>query len=122
MEEVNIEEMFEKEYLKKDPVRRYQFEEYNKSLCMSNMYPEADPENSVIIAPGEGKTPKNVLYDDDWDIKAFPHLNSLDGKYGLHYTRDTKLPDQYYFIQRICNVNPKFSRSPAYVYADSKEY
>ena len=41
------------------------FEEYNKSLCMSNMYPEADPENSVIIAPGEGKTPKNVLYDDD---------------------------------------------------------
>ena len=76
--------MIENEYLKKDPVRRFQFEEYNKSLCMSNMYPEVDPENSVIIAPGEGKTPKNVLYDDDWDIKAFPHLNSPDGKYGLH--------------------------------------
>ena len=48
---------------------------------MSNMYPEAAPENSVIVAPEEGKVPKNVLYDDDWDIKAFPHLNSPDGKY-----------------------------------------
>ena len=70
----------EKEYLEKDPVRKYQFEDYNKSLCMSNMYPEAAPENSVIVAPGEGKVPKNVLYDENWDIKAFPHLNSHDGK------------------------------------------
>ena len=36
-EEVTIEEILEKEYLKKDPVRKYQFEDYNKSLCMSNM-------------------------------------------------------------------------------------
>ena len=117
IEEVCIEEILENEYLKKDPVRRYQFEDYNKSLCMSNMYPEVDPVNSVILAPGEGKIPKNVLFDDDWDIKAFPHLNSPDGKYGLHHDRVRRLPDQYYFIQRICNVNDKFARSPAYVYA-----
>ena len=61
--------------------------------------------------------PKNVLYDDDWDIKAFPHLNSPDGKYGLHFVREIKLSSQYYFIQRICNKNPKFAKSPSYVYA-----
>ena len=116
-EETCIEEMLENDYLKNDPVRKFQFEDYNKSLCMSNMYPEMGPENSVIVAPGEGKIPKNVLYDDDWDIKAFPHLNSPDGKYGLHFDRTTRLSSQYYFIQRICNNNPKFARSPAYVYA-----
>ena len=116
-EEVSIQEIIENEYLKKDPVRRYQFEDYNKSLCMSNMYPEVDPINSIILAPGEGKIPKNVLFDDDWDIKAFPHLNSPDGKYGLHHQRETRLQDQYYFIQRICNSNSVFARSPSYVYA-----
>ena len=116
-EEVCIEELLEKEYLDKDPVRKYQFEDYNKSLCLSNMFPEAEEVNSVIVAPGEGKVPKNVLYDNDWDIKAFPHINSPDGKYGLHHKREIRLTDQYYFIQRICNKNPKFSKSPAYVYA-----
>ena len=29
-EEISIEEILENEYLKKDPVRRYQFEDYNK--------------------------------------------------------------------------------------------
>ena len=116
-EEPCFEELLETEYLKKDPVRKYQFDDYNKSLCMSNMYPEVAPENSVIVAPGEGKVPKNVLYDDDWDIKAFPHLNSPDGKYGLHHSRETRLMDQYYFVQRICNKEQIFARSPAYVYA-----
>ena len=84
---------------------------------MSNMYPKIRPENSVILAPGEGKIPQHTLYDNDWDIKAFPHINSPDGKYGLHHDRQVKLSDQFYFIQRICNQNPKFAKSPAYVYA-----
>ena len=84
---------------------------------MSNMFPEMGPENSIIVAPGEGKRPQNLLFDTDWDILAFPHLNSPDGKFGLHHQRETKLQDQYYFIQRICNKDPKFARSPAYVYA-----
>ena len=112
-----IEEILEEEYLKKDPVKKFQFNDYNKSLCMSNMYPEMGTENSIIVAPAEGKRPQNILNDTDWDIMAFPHLNSPDGKYGLHYHREAKLQDQYYFIQRICNQDPKFARSPAYVYA-----
>ena len=117
MEEMCMDEILETEHLEKDPVRKYQLSDYNKSLCMSNLYPEVAPENSLIVAPGEGKVPKNVLYDHDWDIKAFPHLNSPDGKYGLHFHRQSKLSDQYYFIQRICNKNTIFARSPAYVYA-----
>ena len=100
-EELSVDELLETEFLTKDPVRKYQFADYNKSLCMSNMYPEIAPENSVIVAPGEGQVPKSVLYDNDWDIKAFPHLNSPDGKYGLHFQRETRLSYQYYFIQRI---------------------
>ena len=42
-EEINMEEILETEYLEKDPVRKYQFEDYNKSLCMSNKYPEMGP-------------------------------------------------------------------------------
>ena len=84
---------------------------------MNNLYPEMNPENSLIVAPGEGKRPQNILLDDDWDILAFPHLNSPDGRFGLHHQRETKLHDQSYFIQRICNMNSKFARSPAYVYA-----
>ena len=36
-EEICIEEILENEYLKRDPVRRFQFEDYNKSLCLINV-------------------------------------------------------------------------------------
>ena len=111
------EELLEEEYRTKDPVKKFQFDDYNKSLCLSNLYPEMELENSIIVAPGEGKSPKNIRFDDDWDILAFPHLNIPDGKYGLYHQRQTELQDQYYFVQRICNMNLKFARSPAYVYA-----
>ena len=38
--EENVDEIIEKEYLTKDPVRKYQLKDYNKSLCLSNMFPE----------------------------------------------------------------------------------
>ena len=110
-------EKLEKEYQTKDPVKRFQFSGHNKSLCLANAYPEMNHKNSVALAPGEGKTPRNILYDVDWDIKGFAHLHSPDGKYGLHHRRLINLTEQHYFIQRICNRNPKFANSPAYVYA-----
>ena len=116
-DEETEEERMEKEYLAKDPVRRYQFDGYNKSLCMSDVYPEMSHKNAVAVAPGEGERPKNILWDDNWDVKGFPHLNSPDGKYGLHHERSRRLTDQQYFIQRICNRNPKFAKSPPYLYA-----
>ena len=115
--EVFEDEKRHKDWMEKDSIRRFQFRDHNQSVFVSHMYPETRPENSVTIAPGEGKVPKNILYDTDWDIKAFPALNSPDGKYGLHHERKVKLGDQYYFNQRILNENPKFAKNPAFLYA-----
>ena len=74
----------ERDYLANDPVRKYQFT-YNKSLCMSNKYPEInveDPTKDIEVAPGEGKRPNDIMKEKDWDIKAFPHLHNPDGSNG----------------------------------------
>ena len=82
----------ENEYLTKDPVRKYQFT-YNKSLCMSDKYPEistCDPTKDIEIAPGEGKIPRDIMQEKDWDIKAFPHLHNQNGRSGKDETREKK--------------------------------
>ena len=57
VEERVWEELLEEEYRTKDPVKKFQFDDYNKSLCLSNLYPEMELENSIIVASGEGKSP-----------------------------------------------------------------
>jgi hypothetical protein len=47
-----------------------------------------------------------------------PHFQFYDDYNTYTLDRATRLSNQYYFIQRICNQNPKFARSHAYVYAD----
>ena len=109
----------EKDYLTNDPVRKYQFT-YNKSLCMSNKYPEinaVDPTKDIEVAPGEGKTPSDIMRETDWDIKAFPHLHNPDGSNGKDEERKVRLSEQNYFIQRILNMDKRYANSPAYIYA-----
>ena len=50
-------------------------------------------------------------------MKGFPHLHNADGSNGKDQDRAVKLTDQNYFIQRICNKEKRFARSPAYLYA-----
>ena len=112
----------EDEYVKKDPVRKYQFD-HNISTCLTNKFPELlanddgeeDP-NDFSFAPGDGKTPKNIFMDVDWDIKAWPSLHP-DGKYGLHHNRKVNLTEQKYFTQRIGNKDRRFEENPGYVFA-----
>ena len=106
-DEISNEEV---EEVKLNPVRKYQYV-YDKSLCMSQKYPE------IMVAPGEGQIPIDTLQDEDWDIKSFPHLHNFDGSNGLFEKRKSKLTDQYYFIQRICNKEKRFFKCSAYVYA-----
>ena len=117
-DEDNDAEKDEIEYETKDPVKKYQFE-YNKSLCMASKYPEisANDGDTVSVAPGEGKIPKDIMGEEDWDIKAFPHLNNPDGSNGKDQERKVCLTDQKFFIQRICNKERRFSKSAAYMYA-----
>ena len=99
----------EKLYQKKDPVKKFQFS-YDQSLCMANKYPE------ITVAPGEGQTPKGILSDPHWDVKAFPHLHNANGSNGIDQERKVKLTDQRYFIQRVCNKESRFARSDEYLY------
>ena len=95
-EEENIEEKEELEFRTKDPMRKYQFK-YNESLCMTNKYPEisvSTTEASISIAPGEGQVPTDIMTDEDWDIKAFPHLHNPDGSNGKDQERKVKLTEQ----------------------------
>ena len=95
-----------------DLVKKFQFR-YDDSVLMTDKYPEI----SVSVAPGEDQRPLNILMDKDWDIKAFPSLHNISGFNGKDQERDVKLTDQRYFIQRITNMNSRFSKCPSYLYA-----
>ena len=96
--------------IRNDPVRKFHFN-YDKSLCLADKYPE------ISVAPGEGQSPLNVLFDKNWDVQAFPHLHNVDSSNGKDQEREIKLTDQRYFIQRINNKELRFSKCPAYLYA-----
>ena len=93
-----------------NPLEQFQFE-YDQSVCMTDKFPE------IKVAPGEGQTPTSLMTDTDWDIKAFPHLHNFDGTNGKDQERKVSLTPQRYFIQKICNKEPRFSKCSAYLYA-----
>ena len=72
--------------------------------------------DGLVIAPGEGKVPSNLMRDTDWDINAFPTLFP-NGKFGLNFKRKVKLTPQKYFVQRMLNSNNKFSSCPPWLFA-----
>ena len=119
----NSEEEKEQEYYEKnDPIRKFQID-YDNINTVTPKYPEAfeiDGSGTlnklVVVAPGEGKYPENVLFCENWDALAFPTLYP-DGRYNLHEKRKVKLLDQFYFKQRLNNINPKFRNNVSYVFA-----
>ena len=68
------------EYETKDPVKKYQFG-YSNSLCFANKNPENEAD-TVSVTPGEGKMLKDIMTEEDRNIKAFPHLNNPNGSNG----------------------------------------
>ena len=72
---------------------------------MTNKYREISVKThqDVNVAPGEGQIPKDIMTDDEWDVKAFPHLHNPDGTNGKDQERKRRLTDQNYLIQQICN-------------------
>lgn len=112
----------EKDYQQNDPIRKFQID-YDQSVCTTPRFPEAlyDEKKTrhshvISFAPGEGRTPENILHSKDWDAMAFP-MKHPDGKYNLHYPRSTKLNDQSYFIQRLKNMDSRFRDDPSYLFA-----
>ena len=119
----------EEEEQAKDSILQNQFDLAGQTL-MTDMYPEASVETElqkpitcsdetkkkpISIAPGEGKIPVDLMRDKSFLINAFPHLFPR-GLYGICHKRDIFLSIQKYFIQRLQNVNPQFSRDIAFVF------
>ena len=92
---------------------------------MMNMHPEAtekdtnqkEQPNLVSLAPGEGSKPVDMIFDKDWDIKAFPHLHQANGSNGLDQDRQVKLTSQRYFTNRIIHKEQHFCKCAPYLYA-----
>ena len=77
--------------------------------------------NIVTIAPGEGKTPKSLHLDRDWDMKSHPSLDPT-GENSLNQKRDVNLSTQAYFEQRILNEDKRFANSKSYVFSATQYY
>ena len=113
----------EAEYLEKDPIAKSQFN-YNHSTCFGDNHPEigveenTSEENSSVpvqVAPGQGKIPRSLLQEEDFEVKSFPCLFP-DGKNGKDEERKVKLSDQDYWVQRILNVDTRCGNYPPYVF------
>ena len=103
-------EILQEEYEKEDPVRKFQFQ-YDESVVMTDKFPE------ISVAPGEDEKPQSMLFDKNWDVRAFPALHNFDGSNGKDEEREVKLTDQRYFVQRVTNINSRFAKCPTYLYA-----
>ena len=127
-------ESIDKTEKENDPARRFQID-YDLSTCLVQQYPEClhkendslekddknltehcEKGNQLSFAPGEGKLPENILTSENWDALAFP-MKHPDGKFNLHHKRNVKLNEQYYFVQRIRNKDPRFRLDPGYLFA-----
>ena len=104
-------------YKQNDPIRKYQID-YDESVCLTEKFPEAfsNENNQISVAPGEGSIPQSILTMKNWDSLSFP-MKHPTGEFDLHFKRDVKLYDQYYFVQRLRNKNSQYSRDTAYLFA-----
>ena len=74
----------------------------------------ADDEN-IVVAPGQGKTPLNILKDENVEMLAFPDLFPT-GKFGYSADRDVKLTHTKYFNQRLLNYTQRFAGDADYIF------
>ena len=110
-----------------DSIRRNQFD-LRGATTMTESYPEAsvvhrnancrnkESQADVSIAPGEGKIPTDLMRDETFDVDGFPHLHPT-GKFGLNHHRNKKLSKQQYFLQRLQNIDKRWSQNSAYLFA-----
>ena len=118
----------EKEYVEKDPIRKFQFHEYTETVCLTETDPgafddiekekqeKAKASEGISIAPGEGQIPTDILQEDGWLVKTFPQFFP-DGENGLKEERDVKIRIQQWFEQKLLNYDERFADSASFLYA-----
>ena len=75
---------------------------------------------TIILAPGEGKIPSNIMRVVDFDVKAFPLLHP-SGKYGLHFVRIITITKKEYFKARLYHHSGLFANNNDYLFM-SQQY
>ena len=112
-------------------VQKYQA--FNDVSCIVHDFPEANivvntedspkevlakdsiKDDKVVLAPGEGKIPSNVMRKIGFDINAFPGLYP-SGKFGLHFLREIRISKQQFFKCRLFHYSGKFANDPDFVF------
>ena len=82
-------------YQTEDQIQKFKFDFMGASAFVEQ-FQELDikgkpqeKQGSIVISPGEGKIPTNILTTEHWDLKTFPDLhidgiNGVDQKEGLN--------------------------------------
>jgi len=115
-----------------DNIRKSQLD-LGEEMCLTNETPEEavvsniskvpmnkkshyDSKAAFVIAPGESKIPTNLMREEHWDRKAFP-CQLPSGRFGFHNERSEKASLQQMVKQRLWNVDTRFVRNTASVFA-----
>ena len=72
-------------------------------------------EESIVIAPGEGKKPVSILNVIYCERMAHPHLFPTD-RFGYKVKRKVPLTPSKYFNQRLLNYSQKFASDSDYIF------
>ncbi|XP_066911767.1 uncharacterized protein [Clytia hemisphaerica] len=102
------------EFENEDPMDQHRLTCVETTLISKCPHAIVDDEN-IVVAPGEGKAPLNVLKDEKVEVLAFPDLFPT-GKFGLSEYRDVKLTHTKYFNQRLLNYTQRFASDSDYLF------
>ena len=91
------------EEIYKDPLSKFRAP-YVETTIFSEVPPNCELEQKIIIAPGEGKQPISVLNEKFCEESAHPHLFP-PGRYGYQIEREIPLSPSKYFNQRLLHYS-----------------
>eukprot|EP00111_Clytia_hemisphaerica_P023803 TCONS_00070139-protein len=95
------------EFENEDPMDQHRLACVETTLISICPHSIVDDEN-IVVGPGEGKAPLNILKDPNVEILAFPDLFP-HGKFGLTAYRDGRFTHTKYFNQRLLNYTQRFT-------------
>ena len=102
------------EEIYKDPLSKFRAP-YVETTIFSEVPPNCELEQKIIIAPGEGKQPISVLNEKFCEESAHPHLFP-PGRYGYQIEREIPLSPSKYFNQRLLHYSQKFAADSDYIF------
>ena len=102
------------EEIYKDPLSKFRAP-YVETTIFSEVPPNCELEQKIIIAPGEGKQPISVLNEKFCEEPAHPHFFP-SGRYGYQIEREISLSPSKYFNQRLLHYSQKFAADSDHIF------